>query len=75
MDSIEKNLLAEISDLHSVPEGAYNIRNNGKLEARNTTANIDIVTKKQYDSAYKDWLKEKAKSNDKAQKDLAKHVK
>ena len=31
MDSIEKNLLAEISDLHSVPEGAYNIRNNGKL--------------------------------------------
>ena len=35
----------------------------------------DIVTKKQYDSAYKDWLKEKAKSNDKAQKDLAKHVK
>ena len=29
----------------------------------------DIVTKKQYDSAYKDWLKERAKSNDKAQKD------
>ena len=35
----------------------------------------DIVTKKQYDSAYKDWLKERAKSNDKAQKDLEKHVK
>ena len=35
----------------------------------------DIVTKKQYDSAYKDWLKERAKSNDKAQKDLAKHAK
>ena len=35
----------------------------------------DVVTKKQYDSAYKDWLKERAKSNDKAQKDLAKHVK
>ena len=35
----------------------------------------DIVTKKQYDSAYKDWLKERAKSNDKAQKDLVKHVK
>lgn len=35
----------------------------------------DIVTKKQYDSAYKDWLKERTKSNDKAQKDLAKHVK
>ena len=35
----------------------------------------DIVTKKQYDSAYKDWLKEKAKSNDKAQKDFEKHIK
>lgn len=45
MDSIEKNLLKEIADLHSIPEGAYNIRNNGKLEGRNTTANIDIVTK------------------------------
>lgn len=33
------------------------------------------VTKKQYDSAYKDWLKEKAKSNDKAQKDFEKHIK
>lgn len=35
----------------------------------------NIVTKKQYDSAYKDWLKEKAKSNDKAQKDFKKHIK
>lgn len=45
MDRIEKNLLKEIADLHDIPAGAYNIRNNGKLEARNTTANIDIVTK------------------------------
>lgn len=45
MDSIEKNLLKEIADLHSIPEGAYNIRTNGTLEGRNTTANIDIVTK------------------------------
>lgn len=35
----------------------------------------NIVTKKQYDSAYKDWLKEKAKSNVKAQKDFEKHIK
>lgn len=35
----------------------------------------NIVTKKQYDSAYKDWLKEKTKSNDKAQKDFEKHIK
>ena len=45
MDTISKNLLAEIADIHGVPEGAYNIRANGKLQSRNTTANIDIVTK------------------------------
>ncbi len=46
MDQIEKNLLAEVADLHGIPEGAYNIRANGQLESRNTTANIDIITKK-----------------------------
>ena len=45
MDAIEKNLLVEIAGLHEVPEGAYNIRQNGAGVARNTTANIDIVTK------------------------------
>ena len=45
MDEIEKDLLLKIADLHGVPEGAYNIRSNGGLQDRNTTANIDIVTK------------------------------
>lgn len=45
MDLIQKNLLQEIAGLHEVPEGAYNIRANGELQGRNTTANIDIVTK------------------------------
>ena len=45
MDEIQKRLLAEVADLHGVPEGAYNIRANGQMAARNTTANIDIVTK------------------------------
>ena len=45
LDKIQRDLLAEIADLHGVPEGAYNIRSDGKLEGRNTTANIDIVTK------------------------------
>lgn len=45
MDSIEKNLLEQVADIHGVPEGAYNIRSNGSLAGRNTTANIDIVTK------------------------------
>ncbi len=45
MDAIEKDLLLKIADLHGVPEGAYNIRANGETESRNTTANIDVVTK------------------------------
>ena len=45
LNSIEKNLLKKIADIESTPMGAYNIRENGKGVARNTTANIDIVTK------------------------------
>lgn len=45
IDEIQKRLLEEIADLHEVPEGAYNIRANGAMAARNTTANIDIVSK------------------------------
>ncbi|MGO5136868.1 SufB/SufD family protein [Clostridium butyricum] len=46
MDDIQKNLLKEISDLHSIPEGAFNIRIDGAVVLRNTTANVDIVPKK-----------------------------
>ena len=45
MDKIEKDLLKTIADIEQVPMGAYNIRENGKGVARNTTVNIDIVTK------------------------------
>lgn len=45
MDAVQKRLLEEVADLHKVPEGAYNIRANGQMAARNTTANIDIVSK------------------------------
>ena len=45
MDPIKLNLLREVADLHGVPEGAYNIRSDGKLAGRSTTANIDIVSK------------------------------
>ncbi len=45
MDAIQKSLLEAVSGLHEVPEGAYNIRSNGKLDSRKTTENIDIVTK------------------------------
>ena len=45
MEEIQKRLIEQVADIHEVPEGAYNIRVNGKLDGRNTTANIDIVTK------------------------------
>lgn len=45
MEEIQKRLIEQVADIHEVPEGAYNIRVNGKLGGRNTTANIDIVTK------------------------------
>lgn len=45
MDEIQKNLLEQVAGLHEVPAGAYNIRANGASIGRNTTANIDIVTK------------------------------
>lgn len=45
IDAIQKDLLEKIADLHEVPQGAYNIRANGEAAGRNTTANIDIVTK------------------------------
>ena len=45
MDAIEKNLLKEVAELDALPVGAYNIRANGGLAGRHTTANIDIVTK------------------------------
>lgn len=45
MDQIQKTLLEQVADLHEVPSGAYNIRANGASASRNTTANIDIVTK------------------------------
>ena len=45
IDEIQRTLLEQVADLHAVPEGAYNIRANGKTAERNTTANIDIVSK------------------------------
>lgn len=45
MDQIQKKLLREVAELDALPVGAYNIRVNGESSARNTTANIDIVSK------------------------------
>ena len=45
MDAIQKNLLSEIADLHTIPDGAYNIRANGEAAGRRSTKNIEIVPK------------------------------
>ena len=44
-DEMQKRLLAEVADLHSVPEGAYNIRSNSQSAGRQSTANIEISSK------------------------------
>lgn len=45
MDQLQKDLLKTIADIESTPIGAYNIRSNGEKLARNTTSNIDIISK------------------------------
>ena len=45
LDQIQLQLLKEIADLEGVPKGAYNIRANSQMAGRNTTANIDIISK------------------------------
>lgn len=45
LNTIEQEMLKEVAELDGLPTGAYNIRANGGSAARNTTANIDIITK------------------------------
>ena len=45
LSPIDESLLATIANLHGMPKGAYNIRKNGKLVTRNSSANIEICTK------------------------------
>ena len=49
MDTITKELLIQTSDLHEIPQGAYNIRKDGQLLSRNTTTEIQIVSKSNKD--------------------------
>lgn len=46
LGNVEKFMLKKVSDIENIPHGAFNIRENGKGISRNTTENIDIVTKK-----------------------------
>jgi len=44
LNALDKNLLKVVADLEGIPKGAYNIRKNGKLLAREISANINIET-------------------------------
>ena len=46
MDKISLELLKQIADLDKMPRGAYNLRKNGQGVERNSTAEIQIETKK-----------------------------
>ncbi|WP_251212172.1 SufB/SufD family protein [Adlercreutzia murintestinalis] len=41
----ELDLLSQIAGLHGMPEGAFNIRRDGELVERHSSANIEIATK------------------------------
>lgn len=45
LNALDKLMLEKVADLHEIPQGAFNIRKNGAGVQRNTTDNIDIVTK------------------------------
>lgn len=42
LDALDKGLLKAVADLEDIPKGAYNIRKNGRLLSRATSANINI---------------------------------
>ncbi len=46
MNKTELHMLEAVADLHGVPQGAYNIRKNGKGVERQSSANITIEPKK-----------------------------
>ncbi len=45
MNKIDRNMLEAVADLHGTPQGAYNIRKNGKGVDRQSSANISIEPK------------------------------
>ena len=46
MNNVDSRMLEAVADLHGVPQGAYNIRKNGKGIERQSSANITIEPKK-----------------------------
>lgn len=45
LDAIQVEMLKQVADLHSMPEGAYSLRINGQLHGKNSSEHISIVKK------------------------------
>lgn len=45
LSPIDADLLQTLTDVHGIPAGAYNIRKDGELLTRSSSANIEIATK------------------------------
>lgn len=45
LSPIDEELLAALTDIHGIPQDAYNIRKDGQLVSRSSSANITIETK------------------------------
>ena len=45
LNDLQWKILEEVADLHKTPEGAYNIRSDSQSAGRQSTANIEIVSK------------------------------
>lgn len=46
MDKLDKELLSQIADMHTIPQGSFNIRKNGQSLDRRSTEEIEIIPKK-----------------------------
>lgn len=46
LTDIDKELLKEVADMHSVPQGSFNIRKNGQSIERQSDDDVSIVSKK-----------------------------
>ncbi len=46
MDKLDKELLSQIADFHTIPQGSFNIRKNGESLDRKSTKDIEIISKK-----------------------------
>jgi len=41
MDKLDKELLSQIADMHTIPQGSFNIRKNGESVDRKSTKDIE----------------------------------